>query len=107
MATVEEQAALFSVLADPTRLKLLKILCLQRESNALCVNALAGRLKVTQSAVSQHLRILKAAGLVQGKRKGFRVHYFVDKAALKNVHEILRSALHVEKGEWTAASKEI
>jgi ArsR family transcriptional regulator len=99
MATIEGQAALFRVLADPTRLKLLKILYTQQESNALCVNALARKLKVTQSAVSQHLRILRTAGLVQGKRKGFRVHYFIDKDALMNARKILHGALQSENGE--------
>ena len=47
-----EQAAIFSALADPTRLKLVKLLCRQRDPDALCVNALASLLGVTQSAVS-------------------------------------------------------
>jgi hypothetical protein len=47
-----EQAAVFGALADPTRLKLVKLLCRQQDANALCVNAMAGLLEVTQSAVS-------------------------------------------------------
>ena len=62
----EEQAALFGVLSDPTRLKLLKLLYQQQQPHALCVNALSGLLGVTQSAVSQHMRVLKSAGLVKG-----------------------------------------
>ena len=60
----EEQAAVFRALSDTTRLKLLKLLCRQRDPDALCVNALAYLLGVTQSAVSQHLRTLKNTGLV-------------------------------------------
>jgi ArsR family transcriptional regulator len=82
MASIEEQATLFGVLADPTRLKLLKLLAQQREPNALCVNALAYQLGVTQSAISQHLRILKSAGLVKGERRGYRIHYFVNQEAM-------------------------
>ena len=59
----EEQAAVFAVLSDPTRLELVKLLLHQQGSRALCVNALASLLSVTQSAVSQHLRILKSIGL--------------------------------------------
>jgi len=51
----EEQVAVFGALADPTRLRLVKLLCRQRTPDALCVNALASLLGVTQSAVSQHL----------------------------------------------------
>jgi len=69
---IEKQAALFGVLADPTRLKLLKLLSQQKEPDALCVNALAFRLRVTQPAVSQHLKVLKDAGLVQGEKRGYR-----------------------------------
>lgn len=79
----EDQAKIFGILADPTRLKLLKLLAGQREPNAVCVNAIAFKLGVTQSAVSQHLRILKSAGLVKGERRGYRIHYFIRRESLK------------------------
>lgn len=84
----EKQAAIFKALADPTRLKIVKILCHQHEPEGLCVNALAGLLEITQPAVSQHLRILKNVGLVKGERRGYHVHYAVDTAAVKRFHEI-------------------
>jgi DNA-binding transcriptional ArsR family regulator len=52
MTDLEEQGAIFSVLADSTRLKLLRLLARQQEPDALCVNALAFQLGVTQPAVS-------------------------------------------------------
>jgi len=48
LENTDEQAAVFSALADPTRLKLVKLLCRQRDPDALCVNALAGFLGVSQ-----------------------------------------------------------
>jgi ArsR family transcriptional regulator len=72
MASVDEMANVFKALSDPTRLRLLKLLSGGR---ALCVNALARNLGVTQSAVSQHLRVLKQAKLVAGSRAGSFVHY--------------------------------
>ncbi len=93
----EEQAALFGVLADPTRLKLLRLLSQQQGPNALCVNALAYRLGITQSAVSQHLRVLKSAGLVKGERRGYRVHYFMNQEALIEVQKQVASALPIKK----------
>jgi ArsR family transcriptional regulator len=89
----EEQAALFGALADPTRLKLVKLLCRQRTPDALCVNALAGLLGVSQSAVSQHLRILKAIGLVKGERRGYHIHYFVNRNILKHCQELVSGVL--------------
>jgi ArsR family transcriptional regulator len=94
---IEKQAALFSVLADPTRLKLLKLLSRQKEPDALCVNALAYRLGVTQSAVSQHLKILKSAGLVKGERRGYRIHYFISRKNLLRAQKQLSGALPVDE----------
>lgn len=48
----------------------------------MCVNALTGNLDVTQSAVSQHLRVLRQAGLVRGERRGQMVHYSLDQDGL-------------------------
>lgn len=91
----EQQAAVFAALADPTRLSLVKLLCSQSDSQALCVNALAYHLGVTQSAVSQHLRILKSLGLVRGERRGYHIHYFVNREALKRCRELASAALSV------------
>jgi len=97
MTSIDEQAALFGVLADPTRLKLLRLLAQQREPNALCVNALAYQLGVTQSAVSQHLRVLKSAGLVKGERRGYRIHYFINPEGLIQSQQQISSALRLEE----------
>lgn len=89
----EEQAAIFSAFADPTRLRLVKLLARQHHPNALCVNALARFLEVSQSAVSQHLRVLKGIGLVRGERRGYRVHYFVNEDVLNRFREIVSIAM--------------
>ena len=93
----EEQAAVFSALADPTRLKLVKFLCRQRDPDALCVNALAGLLGVTQSAVSQHLRVLRAIGLVKGERRGYHIHYFINRDTLEKYRGLTSAALSMEE----------
>ena len=98
-ATQEEtvkQAAIFSALADPTRLKLVKILSHQHTPEALCVNALAQRVGITQSAVSQHLRILKNHGLVRGERRGYYVHYFVRRDGLRYCHKLVSTVLNLK-----------
>ena len=94
---IEEQAAVFSTLADPTRLKLVRLLRRQRDPDALCVNALAGFLGVTQSAVSQHLRVLKAAGLVQGERRGYHIHYFINPDTVERWRKQILAALEMEE----------
>jgi len=104
--SVDDQAALFGVLADPTRLKLLRLLAQQREPNALCVNALAYRLGVTQSAVSQHLRVLKSASLVKGERRGYRIHYFINQETLMQAQQQISSALRLEERTSDGNSQE-
>ena len=73
MGEIEELTEVFKALSDPTRLRLVRLLA--EHQGSLCVNALAHRLGVSQSAVSQHLRVLRQARLVEGEREGYHVHY--------------------------------
>ncbi len=84
MYDLETLSDIYKALADPTRLRLLKLLSNQSlvfcggdcdGQTFLCVGALAEKLAITQSAVSQHLRILRQAGLVRGERRGTYMHY--------------------------------
>jgi DNA-binding transcriptional ArsR family regulator len=65
------QAQLLTVLADPTRQAMLEML----RRKPLRVGELADKLPVSRPAVSQHLKILKDAQLVEERREGTR-HYF-------------------------------
>ena len=94
---IDELATLFGVLSDPTRLKLLMLLSYQKEPTALCVNALAYQLGVTQPAISQHLRLLKSAGLVKGERRGYRIHYFLNVEALTQAQHQISDALPIKR----------
>jgi len=70
-------AATFATLADPTRLRLLHALSVRE----LCVCDLALVLGIKQPAVSQHLRLLRALGIVSFRKEG-RVAYY----ALADTH---------------------
>src|SRR5258708_28574456 len=61
-------------LADPTRRKILERLA----TGPLPVHAIAAELPVTRSAVSQHLKSLKQAGLVNDRAEGTRRIYRID-----------------------------
>ena len=95
--SIEQQAATFNALADPTRLKLLRLLCNQKEPDALCVGAITGLLGISQPAVSQHLRILKSVGLVKGQRRGYHIHYSVDLEAVKRCRKLMAVFLNSSK----------
>ncbi len=69
--TVEELADFYKVFGDATRVK---ILCVLLESE-MCVCDLAALLKMTQSAISHQLRILKQMKLVKSRRDGKTVFY--------------------------------
>lgn len=104
--TIEEQAAVFSILSDPTRLKLLRLLARQKEPDALCVNVLAYHLGVTQSAASQHLRVLKSANLVIAEKRGYRTHYFINQETFARVREQIHEALRLGNGEAEGNNQE-
>jgi len=96
-----EMTTLFRALSDPSRFGVIKLLAARAQAKAtdacgdgpLCVNALAYRLNITQSAVSQHLRVLRNIGLVRGVRRGAFVHYMVDLEGLDRALQALRDSL--------------
>ena len=69
--TLKDLADFYKVFADPTRVKLLCVL-LETE---MCVCDLAEVLKMTQSAISHQLRMLKQMKLVKNRREGKTVFY--------------------------------
>jgi DNA-binding transcriptional ArsR family regulator len=102
MDEIEGLAEIFKALSDPTRLRLIRLLSDQSvtmcqgtcdDQKFLCVNALANKVGVTQSAVSQHLRVLRQAGLVRGERRGSFMHYSIDKDGLKKYKVALQQTL--------------
>jgi DNA-binding transcriptional ArsR family regulator len=99
---VKNLARIFKALSDETRLRLVLLLANQGTDGALCVGALAKRLGVTQSAVSQHLAVLRAAGLVIDERRGYYVHYRVNRDRLAEWQQRISETL--SKAETKAAS---
>lgn len=68
-------------LGDETRLHMVRLLLKRR----YCVTALANQLGISPAAVSQHLKVLRQAGLVRGEKRRYWVHYKVDTGALKHL----------------------
>jgi len=66
-------AGWFSVLADPTRLRLFSLIATAGEACAAC--DLAEPLGVSQPTVSHHLKVLRDAGLVESEKRGRWVYY--------------------------------
>ena len=74
-------AELFKVMADPSRLKIVNALILSE----MCVCDLAALLKMTPSAVSHQLQILRQSDLVKWRREGKVVFYSLDDEHVSNV----------------------
>lgn len=75
---MKDQVKVFKALSSGPRLDMLRLL----KEHPQCVNAIASRLRMTQPAVSQNLRLLKEAGLVKATKKGNWMHYEIDQRAL-------------------------
>jgi DNA-binding transcriptional ArsR family regulator len=74
------RAGVFEALGDPVRRRLLELLIPGEQPAGALVTALQARVRITQPAVSQHLRVLREAGLVQVRAEGTRRLYAVDDA---------------------------
>ena len=83
-----KQADLFKVLGVDTRIRIIELL---KNKGPLGANEMSEMLGITPSAVSQHLKILKHAELVQNERKGYWIPYEINPAALEKCGEFLSS----------------
>jgi len=81
--TAAQARDVFRAVADPTRRALLDKLRATERS----VNDLAGPFPVSQPAISQHLRILRRAGLVRVRQEGRHRVYRLDARPLREVFE--------------------
>ena len=82
-----EIAALAKALSHPARLAILRILA--RKGTCIC-GEIVEVLPLAQSTVSQHLKELKAAGIIQGEIEGVKSCYCIDWSALNKVAEALQ-----------------
>jgi len=89
LASLAEQA---KALSHPARLAILEHLAAR--DTCLCGD-LVDVLPLAQATVSQHLKVLKAAGLVKGEVDGPRSCYCLDRDALASLQEALQSFFHV------------
>jgi len=84
----EQRAELLKALSHPIRLCIVKGLTDQGESNVMNMQHC---LQVPQSTISQHLSILRSAGIIKGRREGLEVFYSVQNEQAKAVVEKLFS----------------
>jgi ArsR family transcriptional regulator len=86
-AVANEELAMFAkALGHPTRVRILRMLA---KKEARMCSLIVDELPLAQSSVSEHLRILKAAGLVRGREDGPRVAYCIEPGRLRRMKALL------------------
>ena len=82
---MKSAAELFKILSVDKRIEIIELLKCGPET----VSVLADKLKVTSSAMSQHLRVLKDSGLINNERQGYFIQYSLNEGALEEIRNRL------------------
>ena len=89
MSDPQQTARLFQALSVDKRVRIVQLLA----EGPLCVGELAERLGISPGAVSQHLRVLRDAGLVRAERRGYFIHYHQNAGAVAGLKAYLDELL--------------
>ena len=93
--SLNQAATLFKALGEPARVSILKSLAgTQRE---ICVCEFTVALRLNQSTISHHLKILKDAGLVESERRGTWGYYSLAPDARRRLSDALALILPVKE----------
>ena len=84
----EELAELAKAIGHPTRVQILRLLV--RKTGCVC-GEIAQEFPLAQSTVSQHLKVLKACGLIRGEVDGPRICYCLEPRALRRLKSLIGS----------------
>ena len=91
----------FKALGDPTRSAIFSSL-LERKH---CMRSLSLKLGVSESAISQHMKLLRGADLVYGERFGHHVHYLPNHETLEELHaycaSLVSASLNLDRNTKT------
>ena len=63
----------------------------------VCVSGIARALNISKAAVSQHLKLLRAAGIVNGIKHGYFMHYHIERSVLKDLSFKLEQMSEITK----------
>jgi DNA-binding transcriptional ArsR family regulator len=95
------------VLGDPVRRRILETLAGGEHSSGAIVDIVQREFDITQPAVSQHLRVLREAGLARVRSDGARRLYSVEPAPLRDVDAWLDRFRRFWDGRLDALAEEI
>lgn len=92
-ARVEQMAAIYKLLGEPSRLKIMLAL----SSSEMCVCDLAAMFEASPSATSHQLKLLRISGLIASHREGKMVNYRIAAGAIEH---ILQVGANVPDRQW-------
>ncbi len=93
---LQTSSEILRALAHPLRLKILSFI---DQNGTINVNKIYNTLKLEQSITSQHLRILRVAGLVETRRDGKFIHYSIEYPKIANAVKAIHNFLDEENEE--------
>ena len=79
-----ELASFGKVFSHPARIAIIKLLA---EKNEIKTGNISDELPISRTTVSQHLKALKAAGIIKGTIDGLKIHYCLDIKKLNDIRE--------------------
>ena len=97
----KDSVRVFRALSVESRVRIVQLLA----ERTLCVGALSNLLGISAGAVSQHLRILKDAGLVESDRRGYFIHYSLAPGAAERCQAALFSLFGPRRGDKRCAAE--
>lgn len=92
-----DRVLVLKAIADETRMNILMLLL----QHNYCVRALARKLNLSEAAVSQHLKVLRKAGLLTGEKRGYFMHYDVNRGILHELSADIEELAAIERQSCT------
>lgn len=89
---MEDLVKVFKALSDETRLKTLLII----SKRTICQKGISRHLGISESAVSQHIKVLKESGIVTGIKQGYSVIYVINDDCFKEAKFFLKMINDIE-----------
>ena len=89
---MEDLVKVFKALSDETRLKILLII----SKRTICQKGISRHLGISESAVSQHIKVLKESGIVTGIKQGYSVIYVINDDGFKKAKFFLKMINDIE-----------
>jgi DNA-binding transcriptional ArsR family regulator len=92
---LEHQALIFKALGQPTRLEILNLL----KDGERCVCEIFPEINQEQPNISKHLSILKQAGILDSRKEGLRIIYWIKNQEILNLLRTVSTLLKIQAQE--------